>query len=113
MVEFNNGFITAIALFLEHKNFTEQIIFNRDSKVIYDLRLYGAVDHLYDMEIPKSISEKLRKKILNWRKKCFTYRLEHFDTTKVTDGLFKEAEDILAKIDFLLFKTKKVRMNYR
>lgn len=113
MMEFNNGFVTAIALFLEHKNFNEMLPKDKESKVICDLRLYGATDHLYDIEIPTTLSEKLKNKIIGWRDRCFHYRLEHFKDTKITDKLFTEAEDILKRIDEEVFKTKKVVMNYR
>ena len=113
-MEFNNGFITAIALFLEHKNFDSHIP-TKDGEVISDLRLYGATDHLYDLELSKEtpISYKLKKRIAKWRVKCFHHRLDHFKTTDFTNVLFKEAEDILAQIDKEVFKTKKVVMKYR
>jgi hypothetical protein len=110
--EFNNGFITAITLFLEHKD-GWQLIRMKDNKVISDMRLYGATDHLYDLEIPKIISEKLKKTILSWRSECFKYRLLHFTDTSITDRLFREAEDIIAKIDMEVFHTKKIVINYR
>jgi len=111
-IEFNNGFITAIALFLEHKD-NWQLIKNKEGKIISDLRLYGATDHLYDMEIPKKLSEKLKRRILRWRAKCFHHRLENFKDRKISDELFKEAEQILKAIDEEIFKTKKVVMNFR
>ena len=112
-MEFNNGFVTAIALFLEHKNFDSHLPKDKEGKVICDLRLYGASDHLYDMEIPEVFDSKLRNRILEWKDKCFENRLEHFKDTKITDIIFKEAEDILACIDEEVFKTKKVIMKYR
>lgn len=113
MIEFNNGFITAIALFLEHKNFDEHIVRDKDGKVINDLRLYGATDHLYDLEIPKNIGKKLRSRILKARRKCFENRLEHLKDRKLTDEIFEEFENILRTIDQKIFKTKKVVMYYR
>ena len=116
-IEFNNGFITAIALFLEHKNFTDQVIRARDTgNVTCDLRLYGASDHLYDMEVPSDLSKKnkaLVNRIIKFRAKCFEHRLDRLKDTNLTDSLFTEAEDILAEVDRLIFKTDKVVMNYR
>lgn len=109
-MEFNNGFVTAITLFLEHKDNWQKI---EREKGISDLRLYGATDHLYDMEIPKKLSKKLKKRILKWRARCFHHRLGHFKESKIPDSLFKEAEQILKAIDEEVFKTKKVIMNYR
>ena len=57
--DFNNGFITAINLFLEHKdNYLDAGRKKMQEFKISDLRLYGATDHLYDMEIPKSLQKK-------------------------------------------------------
>lgn len=119
-ITFNNGFITAITLFLEHKDNWQRIIIDKPDAgeimkkvLLSDLRLYGATDHLYDMEIPEILSIKLRSKIISWRSKCFHYRMEDFKDTIRTDKLFKEAENILVKIDEEIFKTKKVVMRYR
>ena len=112
-VEFNTGFITAIALFLEHKNQDLHMPEDKDGKLISDLRLYGATDHLYDLEIPKTINPKIFKRIHKWRAKCFHHRMDSFKDTKLTDKLFKEAEDILAQIDMQVFTAKKVVMKYR
>jgi len=109
---FNTGFVTAITLFLEHKD-NWQLIRMENNRVMSDLRLYGASDHLYDMEIPKMLSEKLYKRIVRWRSKCFHLRMAFLEERETTDKLFKEAEDILAKIDVEIFKTKKVIMRYR
>lgn len=115
-VEFNNGFITAIALFLEHRdNFfgmNRQYIID---KKLSDHRMYAGSDHLYDLEIPKTIPENIRNRILRWKKKCFENRLSGYKANQleVNDKLFKEAEDILIKIDELVFKTKKVKVYYR
>lgn len=103
--EFNNGFVTAIALFLEHKN--------ESKEGRLDLRLYVATDHLYEMEFPARLPPTLKKRIVNWRSNCFGHRLDSLPDKAIVDALFTEAEDILAKIDELIFKTKKVKMSYR
>jgi hypothetical protein len=112
-IEFNTGFISAIALFLEHKNTLEFMPKDKEGKLISDLRLYAATDHLYDMIIPESLDTQLRNRIIKWKAKCFHYRLASLKTTKIADELFKEAEDILAYIDNKIFKIKKVVMRYR
>ena len=121
-ISFNNGFITAITLFLEHKLFSSHIIRDVDGKVTNDLRLYGATDHLYEIEIPESydggISNNTRKRIISWRNKCFKYRLGLYDNpemteeeyNKITDELFEEAENIIIKIDNEIFPIKKVQV---
>lgn len=126
-VTFNTGFITAIALFLEHKDNWQKMKIDKSDEngimkkvLLSDLRLYGATDHLYDMEIPKFRKVNMPKsmfktlqRIIRWRAKCFHYRLEHFKDTKITDELFKEAEQILKAIDEKVFQTKEVIMRYR
>lgn len=112
-IEFNNGFVTAIALFLEHKNFTSHLPRDKENKLICDLRLYGASDHLFDLETPKSLPGKIKKRINSLRSKAFLHRLDHFEDSKYTDYLFKEAEHILKAIDEQVFKTKKFIMRYR
>lgn len=111
--EFNNGFITALALFLEHKNADWHVPKDKEGELITDLRLYGATDHLYDLEIPKKLPDKIKKRINSLMSKAFLHRLDRFEDNKYTDSLFKEAEQILKAIDEQLFKTKKVIMNYR
>jgi len=112
-IEFNNGFITAIALFLEHKSSANYLPRDTNGNLISDLRLYGATDHLYDLEIPSMLSEKLRNRIIKWKRKCFKYRLETLKEAKIADSLFKEGEQILKQIDEEIFKTKRVIMRYR
>ena len=112
-IYFNNGFIIALALFVEHKNFTSHICRDKDGKVYNDLRLYGATDHLYDLEIPKRFPVKLRKRIHRFKQKCFHFRMANFKDTKISDKIFKEAEDILVQIDKQIFKLEKIQIHYR
>lgn len=112
-IEFNNGFITAIALFLEHKNRESHMPKTEEGKLICDIRLYGAADHLFDLEIPNKLPNNLKKRISKWTAKCIHNRLENKNTTKLADSLFKEGEDILKQIDELIFKTTKVKMRCR
>jgi len=92
------GFITALALFLEHKNFSSHVV--RDNNhIINDLRLYGATDHLLDMEIPRNLPSNLRKTIQELRTDCLAHRMDTFKDSKFTDDLFRKAEDIMASIE--------------
>uniref|UniRef100_A0A6M3LMS9 HEPN domain-containing protein n=2 Tax=viral metagenome TaxID=1070528 RepID=A0A6M3LMS9_9ZZZZ len=108
-IEFNNGFIIAITLFLEHKNQNLDL----KEKGISDLRLYGATDHLFDLEIPKTLPINLQKRIKKARDKAFHLRLANEKDYSIADKIFKEFEDILIKIDEQIFKTKKIKVNYR
>jgi len=95
-IEFNNGFLIAIALFLEHK-----------SKEIYEdypaLLMSGAKDHLYDLQIPISLSKKLKNRILKAQKEVLD--IDTMKDLKVEDisKYFTEFEDILIEVDKELF----------
>jgi len=104
--EFNTGFITAIALFLEHKHF--RIINTINCKS--DSRLYGAADHLMEMEIPEFLDEKLRQRIMDAKVRVMENRLEDdFDKIfKISNDLFEEFENIMIEIDRLMFAPKVV-----
>lgn len=108
-IPFNNGFITAIALFLEHKNQWQEL----RQQGISDMRLYASTDHLYNLEIPKGFDKKITARIKAWRGECFSLRLANLKDYSVADALFKEAEDILVMIDEKIFKTKKVELTHR
>ena len=106
MTEFNNGFITALALFAEHKN---------QRSIGYDHRLYGASDHLFDIEIPKRLPNKLKTRVKKLKHMALKNRLNYMEnpkTTELSDRLFKEAEDILIAVDKQYF-VKKVKVHYR
>ena len=58
MVEFNNGFVTALGLFYGHS-------MNKLGRPGEDcsLVLYAATDHLYDIEYPENISSELKERV--------------------------------------------------
>jgi len=105
--EFNSGFISALAKFLAHR---EQWVYKQKT-VDYDLRIYGASDHLFDIVIPDELSESLKKEIEKFVKSVLKVRLEHISWKKGTK-LFDKADKILQKIDKEFFKLKHVCSNY-
>lgn len=108
-LEFNNGFVTAIALFTQHKHqFRELREIHRS-----DLRLYAATDHLYDIELPEHLPKKLAMKIGKARAKAFNNRMDNTKDWKVADNIFKEFEDILKAIDEHYFVKKEVVLKHR
>lgn len=104
---FNNGFIIALVLFLEHKN--DERMKTKDM----DTRLYGAADHLFDMEIPALLHTKLRDRVLKLKSNVMKYRLEPHNNNNIIDDLFKEAEDILIEIDKYYFRVEANDITYR
>lgn len=98
-IEFNNGFLIAISLFLEHKNKYKGTDKNND------LRIYAASDHLADLEIPDYVSKRLKRRIKKAVNYIFKYRLLPMNN-KEADGIFKEFEDIMIELDKELFNLK-------
>jgi hypothetical protein len=110
--EFNNGFVTSIALFLAHINQNYLVCKDKQGKVITDIRLYAATDHLLEMDFPRHLPIALLKRIKKWRTRCLKHRYDNFKSTQFSDSLFKEAEKILSKIDEQVLKTPKVIIRY-
>lgn len=104
-IEFNNGFITAIGLFLAHE---------RDEWAREDDKrshtLYGATDHLYGLEIPSKLPKKLKLRIKKAVAKAFEYRLET-PTREDVQAVFYEFKQILKDLDEYLWK-KEVYIGY-
>jgi len=101
--EFNTGFVSALAKFLAHQmeRFPSEC----------DHRIYGATDHLFDIEIPKNLPEDLRNDIIRFvnnamRKRLLTLKAEE------ADELFDEADNLLQRIDREIFKLEHVCSNY-
>ena len=104
-IEFNTGFITAIGLFLAH----ERDEWHREDK-IRSLTLYGATDHLHNLEIPKRLPKKLKNRIQNAVKEAYKYRLEN-PTSEQVLAIFTEFKNILKELDEYLWK-KEVYIGY-
>ena len=101
-IEFNNGFVTALALFYGHR---EQ--FQRASNIVgHDLRVYGASDHLFDIEYPKALDETLERKIRRFVDDVLKVRLKPDSTNDETDKLFERCKDLLKEIDEKCFGLK-------
>ena len=105
--EFNNGFVTAFALFYGHKHQNLEA-----SQVIdHDMRIYGASDHLFDLELPKDLPNKIKKQYEAFVQKVFAVRLKDI-TIEYADEIFDECLAIIKAIDEHYF-VKKVVVNYK
>lgn len=104
-IEFNNGFLTAIGLFLAH----ERDEWYRE-KSHRSLTLYGATDHLYNLQIPSKLPKKIKERIKKARDLAFKYRLEN-PTKEIVNKVFTEFKEILKDIDEYLWK-KEVYIGY-
>jgi len=104
-IEFNNGFVTSLALFYGH------LERNWSSEDKRDFSIYGASDHLYDIQYPKGLDKKLKGKIEKFRDDVFKVRLEHI-TKEDADKLFERCKKLLMEIDRKQFKLKRVVVYY-
>ena len=99
-VEFNTGFVTALALYYGHRSQFQEV---RDKGVLKsDLRNYGASDHLFDMEYPMNISSELKTQIDTFREHAFKIRLATI-SEKETEQLFDECLECIKAIDKEMF----------
>jgi hypothetical protein len=109
-VEFNNGFITALALFYAHR-FYNLSAFETIHKVFGpDLRLYGGSDHLLNIQIPSNIDPDLRRKVEDLVSKVKSLRYAELTKDEVEE-IFDECLEILKELDRRLFGLE-VIVNY-
>jgi hypothetical protein len=101
-VEFNNGFVTALALFYAHAYQLREASFAGR----WALVLHAATDHLLEMDIPGNLSPKLRERVERFREEALAHRYEADDETVLR--LFGECLEILKEIDREVFGLKVV-----
>jgi hypothetical protein len=96
-VEFNTGFVTALALYYGHRPMFQD---SRTKNVLKDndLRNYGASDHLFDIEYPMNIDEDLKKQIESFIDRALKLRLGRISEAE-TENLFEECLACLKEID--------------
>ena len=108
--EFNSGFVSALAKFLAHHQGFSDI---RQKKLIdHDLRIYGAADHLIDLEIPTNLSNDLRYDITRFVEGVMAVRLSFDLAWDVADSYFKRANELLQAIDKEVFNLEHVCSHY-
>ena len=102
-VPFNNGFITALALFYAHR-------FLRYSFTRRDLRIYAGSDHLINMQMPENLDPDLKNRVDGFIDKVMSSRYEELPEEKAEE-LFSECLEILKELDKKLFNLDVV-VNY-
>lgn len=114
MSEFGKGFTYCIVLFLKHAERYTDISNFLDNPLGCLIWFNGASDHLYELEIPNQLPEKLRKRIAKWQSKCLDLgHGKHLNAErKLTEDdviwAINEAQEILRSVDtFLGVKTAK------
>ncbi len=100
-IEFNNGFITALGLFYGHREQWRELR-RKERKEFRDQRIYGASDHLYDIEYPEGLDDEVKEKVSAFTDFVFSKRLE--DTSwEEGDRIFEDCRNLLALIDKKVF----------
>jgi len=94
-ISYNNGFITALALFYAHRQ-EPFLQFFRDD------RLYGASDHLLEMDVPETLSSELKARIEGFRREVLSKRVAELGQAEV-EKLFEECLNILKALDKEVF----------
>lgn len=103
-VEFNNGFVTALALFYGHSG---------DRTLPPDLKIYVASDHLLNIDYPENLSPELKKKVKSFVSKALEYRCARKTPSEEDlEKLFDECIEILKDLDREFFGLDNVVVNY-
>ncbi len=117
MSDFGRGLCYNLGLFLEHAEhgFLVNVMRRAESKAINEhipeTWFNGASDHLFDLEIPKTLPASLQKRLKRFQKKVLNWG-HGFPKKKATEKNMEwatqEAKDLLRLIDEIHgIKTKK------
>lgn len=96
--EFGKGLSYCLGLFLAHGDKQEYLQEEIYGDRAYGLWFNGAGDHLYELEIPAHLTEKLQIRIKEFRDKVIKWRLEK-PTLKDWQWAVGEAKSLLYFID--------------
>lgn len=105
--DFGCGFAYNLGLFLAHQDrFFDEI--REDMR--WGIWFNSAADHLFELQIPKFLPLKLRKRILTFKKKCLEYRFEGSGQVTIKDVVWAldEAKFFLMELDKYL-KIKSIK----
>lgn len=91
--EFGKGFVYCIGLFLMH---AERKQFNFEDN--YSMWFNAAADHLFELQIPKNLSNEFRTKIEIWQNNAIRLRLDPA-TKKDFEKSLETAKEILREYD--------------
>lgn len=97
MSEFGKGFTYCIGLFLAHAD--RELFKMPGSSPDYSLWFNGATDHLFDLEIPRSLCDEFKDKIYDWQNKCIDWRMSGGVTEENQSWAIQTAKDILREYD--------------
>lgn len=92
---FGKGLTYCLGLFLSHAERTMENGKPMEAVIWFN----GAADHLYDMEIPDFLPEKLREEMVSFRGKCIRWRLYDNPTVADQEWAVAMAKTFLREID--------------
>lgn len=104
--EFGKGLTYCLGLFLCHSERDYLITENDKEKMIINkphMWFYGASDHLFDLQIPKTLPKVLQKRLKEFQRKCLIWRLPMMQEDKATEEdriwAVDEAKELLRAVD--------------
>jgi hypothetical protein len=96
MSEFGTGYAYCLGLFLAH---AERDIGPNKSRA--GLALYGAADHIFELQIPEALSEEQKNKAEAFKDLVLTQRLDLDIPVKKWMALLQTAKDLLLEWDII------------
>jgi len=101
--EFGKGLTYCLGLFLCHSERDYWVMGNKDADSIARAEMWfnAASDHLYDLEIPKTLPKKLQKRLSHLKERAIHWGHGFQNDCKEEDKLWaiQEAKDLLKEID--------------
>jgi len=103
MSEFGKGLCYCLALFLCHSERMGIVLENSEDSGSYSVSLWfnAASDHLYDLEIPSTLSRSLQRRLKAFQKRVihFGHGFERDATEEDKTKAIQEAKDLVRLID--------------
>jgi hypothetical protein len=104
--EFGKGLTYCLGLFLAHaERFRDQAYMSALGKDRMEMWFNAASDHLYDLQIPETLTPELSSRLIEFQSKCLRWGhgFDLTDAEKATeadmDWSLKEAKELLLEID--------------
>ncbi len=104
--EFGKGLTYCLGLFLCHSE--RDYLMTEDDRIKGIINkphmwFYAAADHIYELQIPKTLSKELQKRLKEFKHKVMSWRLPMNEKDNATDEdkswAIQEAKDLLRAID--------------
>lgn len=102
--EFGKGYAYCLGLFIAHEFHMQEWRKLFKEKGIMDASIWfnGAADHLFELQIPNTLSEEKKKQIIDFKNRCLAFRLcmnGENCTYEDAQAAVDEAKDLLREWD--------------